>query len=231
MFSSSTSEDWLLYSFAAGASLLVFLCTPIVPKKGYNCSTTKEVVSSPATEAPQKVCNPSTTKEALSCSATEVPENECKRSIQKDGSILLTFDGGKSVLVPVEVRAYCPCPECCGEHADGKTAIGREAHMKGVAGYPFLPYGDWLYIPDYGWAQVDDCGGKVRRMFLEQKPYLEIRFPTHEEALKWGVKLLYLETADGYKELYGGGTESRNLRRWRFQRHSTAHGLGEAAGP
>lgn len=86
------------------------------------------------------------------------------------------------------VTAYCPCEKCCSiEFSDGKTAIGRDAYKtKGVAvDRSKIPLNSHLDIPGYGnWIVADDVGGAIRGNRLD------VRFPTHREALKWGVKKL-----------------------------------------
>jgi 3D (Asp-Asp-Asp) domain-containing protein len=45
-------------------------------------------------------------------------------------------------------------------------------------------YGDRLYIPGYGVGRVEDIGGAIKGR------HIDIWFPSHEEALRWGVKWL-----------------------------------------
>ena len=82
------------------------------------------------------------------------------------------------------VTAYCPGECCCGKWADGITASGRRATGLIVAAPPNIPFGTVLDIPGYGWASVEDRGGAIKGMRLD------VLFPTHQEALNWGVQYL-----------------------------------------
>ena len=84
-----------------------------------------------------------------------------------------------------EVTAYCPNSCCCGKYSDGVTSTGKSAYTKGVAVDPsVIPYGTKLQIPGYGSVIADDCGGAIKGMRLD------VRFLTHQQALKWGRKIL-----------------------------------------
>ncbi len=97
---------------------------------------------------------------------------------------------GKRTML-MEVTAYCPCPKCCGPDAQGITASGKLVSYNDgkfvAADTRLLPFGTKLQIPGYGEAQsveVIDRGGAIKG----QK--LDVFFPTHEEALKWGRQTL-----------------------------------------
>jgi 3D (Asp-Asp-Asp) domain-containing protein len=90
-------------------------------------------------------------------------------------------------IVKVEATAYCGCEKCCGPYHDGKTATGTDAKTKGVAVDPsWISYGTNLYIPNYGYAVADDCGGSIKGKRID------LRFPTHQEALEFGRKEVFL---------------------------------------
>jgi len=97
-------------------------------------------------------------------------------------------------VVKMKVTAYDPGSCCCGEYADGKTSIGDNAYVcDGVAADPkLLPYRTRLEIPGVGIREVDDTGGAMRKAGRQNPPvyHIDLRFPTHEEALEWGVKRL-----------------------------------------
>ncbi len=92
----------------------------------------------------------------------------------------------------MKITAYCPCAKCCGKYSDGITAIGRNAHKTlGVAADPkLLPYRTALEIPNLGKRIVDDTGGAMRQSAKKGIWHIDVRFPTHQEALEWGVKWL-----------------------------------------
>ena len=88
-------------------------------------------------------------------------------------------------VVTMKVTAYCPCEKCCAPYADGVTSTGKSAYSLGVAVDPkFIEYGTVIEIPGYGIVEADDCGGAIKGNRLD------VRFPTHQEALNWGVKNL-----------------------------------------
>ncbi|WP_428939864.1 3D domain-containing protein [Fontivita pretiosa] len=86
----------------------------------------------------------------------------------------------------MEITAYCPCSKCCGPNAQGITASGKHVsynHGKFVAAdTSILPFGTRLLIPGYAAEPVEviDRGGAIKGNKLD------VFFPTHEEALKWG---------------------------------------------
>jgi 3D (Asp-Asp-Asp) domain-containing protein len=86
----------------------------------------------------------------------------------------------------VEASAYCPCAICCGEHADGKTATGRDASLPGVAVDPaVIPLGSRLDVPGVGsWRLADDTGGAIKG------EKIDVRMSNHEEAKKFGRRTL-----------------------------------------
>ena len=98
----------------------------------------------------------------------------------------------KSRTVQVRATAYCPCAICCGKHADGKTAIGRDATTKGVAVDPRkIKLRSYLDIPGYAnWVMADDTGRAIKGNRID------IRFRTHEEAVKFGVKTITVRIWD-----------------------------------
>jgi len=91
----------------------------------------------------------------------------------------------------MEVTAYCPCTRCCGPLAQGITASGLlVSHDSGrfvAADTGILRFGTRLEIPGYHDArpvEVIDRGGAIKGYKLD------VYFPSHEEALLWGRKML-----------------------------------------
>ncbi len=85
------------------------------------------------------------------------------------------------------VTAYCPCELCCGAEADGITASGLSIDANGgrfAAADPAVPFGTVWMIPGYGTVPVLDRGEAVRGN------HLDVFFPTHAEAMTWGVQWL-----------------------------------------
>jgi 3D (Asp-Asp-Asp) domain-containing protein len=90
-------------------------------------------------------------------------------------------------VMTMEVTAYCPCKKCCGPKAQGITASGRRVtHNDGLfvaADTRVLPFHTQLHIPGYANGRavpVLDRGGAIKGRKLD------VFFPSHEEALKWG---------------------------------------------
>jgi len=98
---------------------------------------------------------------------------------------------GKSLGV-YKVTAYCPCAKCCGEYADGYTANGHKIRPgdKFVAADRSIPFGTMLAMPGYGRVPVLDRGGAIKGKRLD------VYFPTHKAALRWGVKHLEIFKGD-----------------------------------
>lgn len=91
--------------------------------------------------------------------------------------------------ITMKVTAYSPDARSCGDSADGITATLHSVEtndFKLVAADPkLLPYGSMLTIPGYadnGIVPVLDCGGAIKGR------HIDLLFPTHEQARKWGVK-------------------------------------------
>jgi 3D (Asp-Asp-Asp) domain-containing protein len=99
------------------------------------------------------------------------------------------------------VTGYSPDSRSCGDSDDGRTATLHSVSTNGgklvAADTRVLPYGTMLSIPGYDAANVVpvlDCGGAIKGHRLD------LLFPTHEQALKWGKKKVLVtvwEYADG----------------------------------
>ena len=96
----------------------------------------------------------------------------------------------------MRVTAYCPCSKCCGKWADGITASGHKIQSGDhfVAAPKIFPFGTTMIIPGYPLAgqageevEVKDRGGAIKG------DCLDVFFPTHQEALNWGVQILDVE--------------------------------------
>lgn len=101
----------------------------------------------------------------------------------------------------MRVTAYSPDARSCGASADGITATLHSVETNGfhlVAADPrVLRYGSLITVPGYAESAVVpvlDCGGKIKGNRLD------VLYPTHEEARRWGSKVLAVtvwEYADG----------------------------------
>lgn len=108
--------------------------------------------------------------------------------------------------VVMDVSAYCPCTLCCGPNAGGVTASGKPAVGKLIAAPSSYAFGTEMHVPGYGTAKVQDRGGAIKSAgqwvrnirIGDQKvadtklqhDRIDLLFPTHEEALKWGRQTL-----------------------------------------
>ncbi len=87
------------------------------------------------------------------------------------------------------VTGYSPDARSCGDSADGRTATNHSVWTNGmnlVAADPrLLPYGSLVSVPGYASNDVVpvlDCGGAIKGARLD------LLYPSHEQALRWGVK-------------------------------------------
>ena len=92
--------------------------------------------------------------------------------------------------VVMEVTAYCPCKQCCGRQGRGITASGKKVTYSKAfvaADTDLLPFHTRLSIPGYAKGKpvpVLDRGGDI------VGKRLDVYFPTHAQAEKWGRKKL-----------------------------------------
>lgn len=99
----------------------------------------------------------------------------------------------EDVLYGVKVTAYCICSICCGKWAQyAKTSTGDDAKIcDGVAADPkLIAYRTKLEIPGIGIREVDDTGGGMRQSAKKGIYHIDVRMPSHQQALKWGVRWL-----------------------------------------
>lgn len=87
-----------------------------------------------------------------------------------------------------KLTAYCPCPKCCGQWADGITYTGTEATAgRTIAVDPnVIPLGSTVHINGQAYT-AEDIGGAIKGNRID------VYFPTHTEALQFGVQ--YAEVA------------------------------------
>ena len=109
----------------------------------------------------------------------------------------------------VLVTGYCNCGKCCSWEYDwfglgepvysygslkgkpkkvGITARGTVAKKGTIAADPkVFRFGTKIDVPGYGIGVVEDIGGAI------QGRHIDVWFPTHEEARRWGSKWLKLK--------------------------------------
>ncbi|MHC4656486.1 MAG: 3D domain-containing protein [Planctomycetota bacterium] len=91
--------------------------------------------------------------------------------------------------VRMRVTAYCACRRCCGKFADGITASGHKIRRGDafVAADRKYSFGTEMVVAGYNKGKpikVLDRGGAIRGNKLD------VFFPTHKRARKWGVKYI-----------------------------------------
>ena len=67
----------------------------------------------------------------------------------------------------------------------GVTSSGKKAKKGTIAADVRLyPYGTQMYVPDYGWGEVQDMGSAIRGN------HIDVFFPKEKDAIAWGRKYL-----------------------------------------
>lgn len=109
----------------------------------------------------------------------------------------------------VLTTGYCNCGKCCGWKRSwfgfgspvysygrlkgrpkkvGITASGTKAHHGTIAAdLKLYPMGTHLNVPGYGKGVVEDIGGAIKGQ------HIDLWFPTHEEAKRWGKRWLKID--------------------------------------
>lgn len=105
-----------------------------------------------------------------------------------------TFDGRPirpARTIRMLVTAYSPDERSCGKWADGITASGSSVWTNGMklvaADTRLLPFGSIVSVPGYNDGRpvpVLDRGGAIKGRRLD------VLYPTHEIALRWGSQWL-----------------------------------------
>ncbi|MFI4898875.1 MAG: 3D domain-containing protein [Phycisphaerales bacterium JB059] len=181
-------------AFAAGAAIVVL-----------SAILAKEAGSAPLLASVESSEEPRVTQVAFT------PESAAPIEVVEDETPAPAFDAetrwfdGRPVrparTIEMLVTAYSPHAASCGQFADGQTATLHSVRTNGgalvAADTSVLPYGSMLTIDGYaadGIVPVLDCGGAIKGNRLD------LLFPTHEEALAWGVRRIEVvvwEYADG----------------------------------
>lgn len=113
--------------------------------------------------------------------------------------------------VTMEVTAYCACKKCCGWKRNwlwrpvyssgplkgkrkkvGLCADGSKAAYGTIAAdTPYYRFGTRMFIPGYGRGSVHDTGKAIKGANR-----IDIFFPSHSQALRWGRRQLQVIVAD-----------------------------------
>lgn len=90
------------------------------------------------------------------------------------------------VTIEAEITAYSPDSASCWPFNDGYTATMRDASLPGVAVDPSqIPFGSIVIIDGHPY-QADDTGKAMRDAGKKGKTHIDLRLPTHEEAVAYG---------------------------------------------
>lgn len=126
--------------------------------------------------------------------ATEpVGETEPELADDYEADTTIRYFGGRPVRpvrqIMMTVTGYSPDARSCGDSADGITAslhdVETNAFKLVAADTRVLPLGTMVSVPGYDQGMVVpvlDRGGKIKGARLD------VLFPTHEQAMKWGVR-------------------------------------------
>ena len=124
--------------------------------------------------------------------AEEAIERILSEAVPVEDSAVRWFDGRRVVPVRtiwMKVTAYSPDARSCGKWADGQTAtlhsVWTNAMRLVAVDTRILPYGSIITVPGYADSEIVpvlDCGGAIKGNRLD------VLFPTHEIARKWGVR-------------------------------------------
>lgn len=141
--------------------------------------------------APQTIIDPLTPVPAIDpIQAPATDEIPAGATVYPEGT---RFFNGRPIrpvrTVRMKVTAYSPDAASCGDSADGITATLHHVatnDFRMVASDPrVLPYGSMISVPGYdngAVVPVLDCGGAIKGNRLD------LLYPTHSMARKWGVK-------------------------------------------
>lgn len=121
-------------------------------------------------------------------------EEEKKKQTKIATNKQVTSRGGKQVRetqnngewIAFNASAYCPCAKCCGK-TNGITASGTKATAGRTVAMPKgYSFGTKIEIKGMGTYTVEDRGGAITGNKID------IFFNTHQEALNFGRKTVYL---------------------------------------
>jgi len=175
---------------------IVVACSAIVVKEHGSTPPLVNIDQRPSRTAfePEPLARPELTIEQVSVEETD-----------ENVHVEIRWFDGRPVrparTIWMTVTAYSPDARSCGPYADGKTATLHSVWtnaMQLVAADPrVLPYGSMVSVPGYAQGDVVpvlDCGQAIRGHRLD------VLFPTHAQARKWGRQRLAVtlwEYADG----------------------------------
>lgn len=110
-----------------------------------------------------------------------------KKTTTKKTTTTKSSSSNSSGWIAVEATGYCPCISCCGK-TNGITASGKKAQANHTIAAPSTyKFGTQIEIKGYGTYVVEDRGGAINGNRID------IFFNTHQEALNWGRRTVYIK--------------------------------------
>jgi 3D (Asp-Asp-Asp) domain-containing protein len=156
------------------------------------------VTPTPGAEAPGLAVMPPTTRPAAAAhDDAEILITSAPIRVEKPTVMLVPTKRTGPRVVMMEVTAYCACKKCCGPKAQGITASGKRVNYNGglfvAADKEVFAFNTMLKIPGYASGRavpVLDRGGAIKGNKLD------VFFPSHTEALKWGRQKVAVTVVD-----------------------------------
>ena len=130
--------------------------------------------------------NLSTTKPVI-----EQPKREIKITNNSDNKTSnISTNENTGSWIKFNASAYCGCAKCCGK-TTGRTASGTKATAgRTVAMSSKYAFGTKVEIKGYGTYTVEDRGGAIKGNKID------IYFDSHQDALNFGRKTVYLRVVN-----------------------------------
>lgn len=152
--------------------------------KLYNKNKIMPVNAEPITEIQEQIIE--TTNEIIEEPKVEIIKPEQTQVTSRGGSTIKDNNG----WIKFTATAYCPCVKCCGK-TNGITASGAKATAGRTVAMPKgYSFGTKIEIKGMGTYVVEDRGGAIKGNKID------IFFNTHQEALNFGRKTIYLKVVE-----------------------------------
>lgn len=157
-------------------------------------NTTQVEIAQKEEEKTEQEKNKTTTRGTTDKERTETTKSSnsssgstTKKTTTKTTTTTKNSSSNSSGWIAVEATGYCPCISCCGK-TNGITASGKKAQANHTIAAPSTyKFGTQIEIKGYGTYVVEDRGGAINGNRID------IFFNTHQEALNWGRRTVYIK--------------------------------------
>ena len=157
-------------------------------------NTTQVEIAQKEEEKTEQEKNKTTTRGTTDKERTETTKSSnsssgstTKKTTTKTTTTTKNSSSNSSGWIAVEATGYCPCISCCGK-TNGITASGKKAQANhNIAAPSTYKFGTQIEIKGYGTYVVEDRGGAINGNRID------IFFNTHQEALNWGRRTVYIK--------------------------------------